>query len=63
MYIVVGLGNPDKKYLNTLHNLGFMAVDKIAEKLGASFNKKGFKGEYALVDVNGEKVMLLKPQT
>ena len=44
MYIVVGLGNPDKKYLNTLHNLGFMAVDKIAEKLGASFNKKGFKG-------------------
>ena len=63
MYIVVGLGNPDKKYLNTMHNLGFMAVDKIAKKLGASFNKKGFKGEYALIDVNGEKVMLLKPQT
>ena len=63
MYVVVGLGNPDKKYLNTLHNMGFMAVDKIAEKLGASFDKKGFKGEYLITNVNGEKVIILKPQT
>ena len=63
MYIVVGLGNPDKKYLNTLHNIGFMAIDKVAEKLGANFDKKGFKGEYSQVVVNGEKVILLKPQT
>ncbi|MBO5712656.1 MAG: aminoacyl-tRNA hydrolase [Clostridia bacterium] len=63
MYIVVGLGNPDKKYLNTLHNIGFMAIDKVAEKLGVSFNKKGFKGQYLITTVNGEKVVLLKPQT
>ena len=63
MYIVVGLGNPDKKYLNTLHNIGFMAIDKVAEKLGVSFNKKGFKGEYLLTTIGQEKVLLLKPQT
>jgi PTH1 family peptidyl-tRNA hydrolase len=63
MYVVVGLGNPDKKYLNTLHNVGFMAVDKIAEKLNANFDKKGFKGVYSQVTVGGEKVILLKPLT
>ena len=63
MYIVVGLGNPDKKYLNTLHNIGFMAIDKVAEKLGVTFNKKGYKGEYCLTTVGNEKVLLLKPQT
>jgi PTH1 family peptidyl-tRNA hydrolase len=63
MYVVVGLGNPDKKYLNTLHNIGFMAIDKVAEKLGVTFDKKGFKGEYCITNVNGEKVVLLKPQT
>ena len=39
MYLVVGLGNPDKKYENTFHNIGFMSVDKFAEKLGATFDK------------------------
>lgn len=63
MYIVAGLGNPDKKYLNTMHNMGFMAVDRIADKLGVSFNKKGFKAEYTTANVKGEKVIILKPQT
>ena len=39
MYLIVGLGNPEKKYFNTFHNLGFMVADKVAEKLGAEFNK------------------------
>lgn len=63
MYIIAGLGNPDKKYLNTMHNLGFKAVDLIAKKLGVSFDKKAFKGDYAVANVDGEKVILLKPQT
>ena len=63
MFLVVGLGNPDKKYKNNVHNLGFTAIDKVAEKLGVQFDKKGYKGEYALTNVAGEKVMLLKPQT
>ena len=63
MFIVVGLGNPDKKYQNNLHNLGFTAIDLLAEKLGVSIDKKGYKGLYALTTIKGEKVMLLKPQT
>lgn len=63
MKLVVGLGNPGIKYLKTLHNLGFMAVELLAEKHGVSFNKKGFKGEYGEKNINGEKVIFLKPQT
>ena len=63
MYLVVGLGNPGAKYLKNMHNMGFMAIDILASNLGLEFNKKGFKGVYSLSDINGEKVMLLKPQT
>ena len=63
MYLIVGLGNPDNKYLKTMHNLGFMAIDVLAEKLGVELNKKAFKGVYAQTTVNGEKVVLLKPLT
>ncbi len=63
MYLVVGLGNPDVKYLKTMHNMGFMAIDILAENLGLQFNKKGFKGVYAQASVGGEKAILLKPQT
>ena len=63
MIIIAGLGNPDDKYKNNVHNLGFMVIDKIAEKLGVQIDKKGHKGLYALVNVQGEKVLLLKPQT
>ena len=44
--IIVGLGNPGKKYETTHHNVGFMAIDKIAEHLGVKFNKKGCQAEY-----------------
>ena len=42
MKLIVGLGNPDKEYNNTFHNLGFSAVDRAAEKLGVAFGKEGF---------------------
>lgn len=43
-YIVVGLGNPDKKYENTRHNTGFMVVDYIAKKLNAKMTTDKFSG-------------------
>lgn len=63
MIIVAGLGNPEPKYAKNLHNLGFMAIDKLAEKYGAEFEKNGFKAKYSVKTVNGEKVAFLKPQT
>ena len=63
MYLIVGLGNPDKKYLNTMHNMGFMALDMVAKSLGVEFNKKEFKGVTCQTAINGQKVLLLKPHT
>ncbi len=63
MFLVVGLGNPDAKYKNNIHNLGFMGIDALAEKLGVAFDKKGHKGVYAVTTVGKEKVVLLKPHT
>ena len=42
-YIVVGLGNPDRKYENTRHNAGWLAIDRIADKLGCDVNKIKYK--------------------
>ncbi len=63
MFLVVGLGNPDAKYKNNVHNLGFMGIDALAEKLGVSFDKKGHKGVYTITSIKGQKVALLKPHT
>ena len=63
MYLIAGLGNPGKEYLKTLHNIGFMAVELLAEKFGAEFGKKAFKGLIAEKKICGEKVVFLKPQT
>ncbi len=64
MKIVVGLGNPDKKYQNNFHNLGFMAVDRLATDLGVEFSKKlKLKSLIAQGVLNGEKFVLVKPQT
>ncbi|MBQ9782037.1 MAG: aminoacyl-tRNA hydrolase [Clostridia bacterium] len=63
MFVVVGLGNPEPKYFKTNHNVGFMVIDNLAKKLGVTFNKKGFQGEYAELNIKGEKVILLKPST
>ena len=63
MKIIFGLGNPDKKYLNTFHNLGFMSIDRVAEKLNLAFTKEKFKGAIAEGNILGEKVILVKPLT
>ena len=63
MYLVVGLGNPEKKYFNTPHNMGFAAADRLAEKLNAEFTKVECKSVTAHVKVNGVKVIIAKPVT
>lgn len=62
-YIVAGLGNPDKKYENTRHNTGWLALDYIADKLDCKVNKLKFKSLVGTCEIGGAKVMLMKPTT
>ena len=61
MKLIVGLGNPGREYENTRHNVGFQLLDIIAEKKGLEFNKNKFNAKYCECNINGEKVMLIKP--
>jgi len=63
MWLIVGLGNPEDKYLTTRHNIGFMAVDAFVRRYNFSDWKEKFQGLYTSGSINGEKVVLLKPQT
>lgn len=63
MYLVVGLGNYEKKYENTYHNMGFMVVDNLASKLGVAFNKTKCNAKIAETVIDGEKVIIAKPLT
>ncbi len=63
MKLIVGLGNPGKEYENTYHNIGFMALDKLAKKLGISINKSKFNSIYGQGKYNDEIVFLIKPLT
>lgn len=64
MKVIVGLGNPGKKYENTRHNIGFMILDKLAQHYNLSFKEdRKFQGEVAILNLDGEKVCLLKPLT
>jgi PTH1 family peptidyl-tRNA hydrolase len=63
MHIIVGLGNPDKKYTDTRHNIGFTAVDKIHEHyLFPNFREK-FNGLISKGKIHGQDVILVKPMT
>ena len=62
-WLVVGLGNPEPKYDTTRHNAGFMAIDHIAAKAGCKVNQLKFKSLCGLCELEGKKVMLLKPTT
>lgn len=62
-WLIVGLGNPESRYDNTRHNIGFAAVDYMAEKLGVTFNKKKFNAIYADTVWGDEKVLIVKPLT
>lgn len=62
-WLIVGLGNPGKEYAQTRHNCGWMAIDRIAEKLSCKIDKGKFQGLYGQTTHCGNKVYLLKPQT
>ncbi len=62
-WLLVGLGNPGLKYESTRHNMGFLAVDKLAEVEHFKFNKLRFKAWTATAELGSEKVLVMKPQT
>ena len=61
MKLIVGLGNPGREYENTRHNIGFQLLDYIAKDKGLDFSKEKFNGKYCEYNVNGEKVIIVKP--
>lgn len=63
MYLIVGLGNPENEYAHTRHNMGFDTINEIAKKNNININKTKFKSLYETSIIQGEKVILLKPQT
>ncbi len=63
MYLIVGLGNPERKYEGTRHNVGFEAIDAISKKYGIEVNHKEHKGIVGKGIIDGKKVILVKPQT
>ena len=63
MKVIVGLGNPGRRYSKTRHNLGFTVLDKLAVTYGIELNKKKFNSLCGEGFIDGEKVMLAKPQT
>lgn len=63
MYIIAGLGNPTKKYEHTRHNVGFDVMDRIAGKYNIEMNQKKHKAVCGSGYMEGQKVLLMKPQT
>lgn len=63
MKVIVGLGNPGKNYDMTRHNVGFMVIDKIAEAYDIRVDRLKFKALVGEGRIQGEKVLLMKPQT
>lgn len=62
--LIVGLGNPGDKYVETKHNVGFMLVDQMAKSLNLTFSHdKIFQADIASTFLNGEKVYFVKPTT
>lgn len=63
MYLIVGLGNPEKEYANTRHNMGFNVINKIAKQYKIDVINNKYEGLFWMGEIEGEKVILLKPQT
>ena len=63
MYIIAGLGNPGKQYEHTRHNVGFDTLDKLAEKYHISIDNQKHKAVCGSGYIEGQKVILVKPQT
>ena len=63
MYVIAGLGNPTREYEKTRHNVGFEAIDILADKAGTTVTEKKHKALYGKGYIGGQKVILAKPQT
>lgn len=64
MKLIVGLGNPGKEYEGTRHNVGFSFLDYYLDQKNISFSwKNKFQGLYCECNINGEKIIFLKPQS
>ncbi len=63
MMLVVGLGNPGKEYTLTKHNVGFLVVDELGKRVGIDIQKSKFQSLYGEGFLEGNKILLLKPQT
>ena len=63
MYIIVGLGNPDRQYRNTRHNIGFDVIDAIGEKNRITVGERKHRALIGKGFVGGQKAVLVKPQT
>lgn len=63
MYAIFGLGNPEKQYDKTRHNIGFDVIDELASQMGVSVTTKRHKALCGVGMIGGEKVILVKPQT
>jgi PTH1 family peptidyl-tRNA hydrolase len=62
-FLLLGLGNPGREYRQNRHNIGFMALDRLAERLNISFNRVESKSLVCKGDYEGRRVLLAKPQT
>lgn len=63
MKIIVGLGNPGDEYEATRHNVGFRVVDRLSSRFGGNFKKARFKSVESSIDIDGSKLVLVKPST
>ena len=63
MFLVAGLGNPGEEYALTPHNLGFLTVDRLAERHGIRITRRDSKAFVGVGEIDGRQVMLAKPQT
>lgn len=64
MYLIAGLGNPEKKYIGTRHNAGFAVIDALLDRLGdLKLNDTKFNGAYTKAKIGTEQVLLVKPLT
>ncbi len=63
MYLIVGLGNPSEKYENTRHNMGFHVIDALADKYDIKVTRKRCRALCGEGEIEGESVLLAKPQT
>ena len=63
LYLIAGLGNPGRQYRSNRHNVGFMVLDRLAERLGASFSRLESQALVTKADFKGKRLVLVKPQT